>query len=225
MSRREEVSANFVRVVLACDDLRDFQSLSFDDHVKLALPGPGADAVLRDFTPVDIDPARAELAIEFALHDDGVASRWARTAAPGAAIAVLGPRGSMVVPMDYDWHLLAGDASALPAISRRLRELPSGTKAIVLVHVPSPDDERRLSTRADAHLVWANSDAQWLSQLRSMPLPPGEGFIWCAGESQVMKAARAICLEEHKHPRHALRIASYWKQGVPGFHERLDPQP
>lgn len=44
-----------------------------------------------------------------------------------------GPRGSFVVPLEYDWHLLVGDESALPAIARRLEELPPGKPVIALI--------------------------------------------------------------------------------------------
>lgn len=54
----------------------------------------------------------------------------------------------MIIPVDYDWHLLAGDASALPAIHRRLQELPATTRAIVLVQVDSDTDERPLQSAA-----------------------------------------------------------------------------
>ena len=46
-----------------------------------------------------------------------------------------GPKGSMIVPLDYDWHLLAGDATAAPAIGRRFAELPRDSEVIVVVQL------------------------------------------------------------------------------------------
>jgi hypothetical protein len=40
------------------------------------------------------------------------------------------------VPLNFDWHLLIGDESALPAIARRLEELQSGVPAVVLTPGP-----------------------------------------------------------------------------------------
>jgi len=211
------VSPSFVRVALAGEDLRDFRSLSFDDHVKLGFPGQGA-IVLRDFTPRAFDAQAGRLDIEFALHDHGPATAWARAAGPGDELMVGGPRGSMVIPMDYDWHLLAGDASALPAIARRLEELPAGARALVLVEVPDAADQRPLATSAQAEVRWFGATADWLAALEALALPAGEGFAWCAGEAQAMKSARALLADRHGLPREAMKVAAYWKRGEAGFH-------
>lgn len=217
----ERISKNFVRIIFQGSDLSDFQSMGFDDHVKIVVPVQEGKTELRDFTPLEFDTTRAELTIDFALHDTGPASNWARQARPGTQVTIFGPRGSMVVPADYTWALLAGDASALPAITRRLRELPAETKVIVLAEVSDRDDERLFSTRAHMDLIWVRSSDAWLERLKAISLPSGEGYVWCAGEAQVMKTAREIFLEHHKQPREALHVATYWKQGNPGFHEQL----
>lgn len=211
----------FVSVVLTGAELSNFTSLSFDDHVKLMLPGPDGVTIRRDYTPRRFDPSRNELVIEFALHGSGAASDWARQARAGQQIEVGGPRGSMIVPMDYDWHLLAGDATALPAIARRLAELPVGAKALVLVEVPDALDERSLPSAADVQLTWVRDRDGWLAALRRMALPEGEGFVWCAGEARTMAAARHELLQSRGHPVAAARLSAYWKAGESAFHETL----
>ena len=57
----------------------------------------------------------------------------------GDRVLVGGPRGSFVVPADYDWHLLVGDPTALPAIRRRLEELPAGTRVTVIAQADPAD--------------------------------------------------------------------------------------
>jgi NADPH-dependent ferric siderophore reductase len=47
-------------------------------------------------------------------------------------LGIGGPRGSFIVPMDLDWHLLVGDATALPAIARRLSELPASATVFAI---------------------------------------------------------------------------------------------
>lgn len=220
--RVQRLSPGFVSVTFADESLRDFASLSFDDHVKFMFQDADGQWVRRDYTPLHHDAARGELTIEFALHAHGPASDWARQAAPGQMAALGGPRGSMVVPLDFDWHLLAGDASALPAIARRLGELPGGARAIVLVEVADPADRRAFDTRADVRLQWVPDSPAWLHALRELRLPAGEGFAWCAGQAQVMRQARETLMAHHGHPREQLKVAAYWKPGAADFHERLD---
>src|SRR5471032_2126017 len=116
VARVEELSPNFRRVTFTGDSLADFVSASFDDHVKVFFePAPGAEPARRDYTPRRYDNAAHELAIEFALHGEGAASDWAAQAAPGQRLTIAGPKGSLIIPVDYDWHLLVGDKTALPA--------------------------------------------------------------------------------------------------------------
>ncbi|MCM5682723.1 siderophore-interacting protein [Schlegelella sp. S2-27] len=222
VARTDPVGASFIRVSFTGDDLHDFQSLSFDDHVKVGVPGADGQMVLRDFTPRSFDATGRELTIEFALHAQGPASDWARRARPGDALMIAGPRGSFIVPQDPAWHLLAGDASALPAMARRLEELPPGTQAVVLVQVPDVSDRRALQTAANVGVQWVASGAEWIDALRALHLPSGEGYAWCAGEASLMKLARGVLIDQHRHPREALRVAAYWKDGVSAFHEKLD---
>ncbi|MFN6998203.1 MAG: siderophore-interacting protein, partial [Aquincola tertiaricarbonis] len=161
-----------------------------------------------------------ELTIEFALHGHGPAAAWAAQAAPGMAATIGGPRGSMVVPTDYDWHLLAGDAAALPAIHRRLEELPAGTRAIVRLQVEA-GDRRALHSAAALDLQWLDSPEALLQSLQALALPAGEGFAWAGGEATLMARVRDLLLRDKGHPKEAARISAYWRAGAAGFHEDL----
>lgn len=222
VARVERPTPGFARLTLAGPTLEGFQSLSFDDHVKLLLPQADGSLAMRDITPRAFDAGRLELQVEIALHGHGPASAWAAQAKAGDAAEIGGPRGSMIVPLDYAWHLLAGDASALPAIARRLEELPAGSRARVLVQVADARDERALPSAAALQVQWVRSSAEWLKGLRELPLPEGDGFVWCAGEAKVVAKARELLLTQHRHPREAMRVAAYWKQGASAFHERLE---
>src|SRR5690606_25905092 len=134
-----DLTPSMRRITLAGADLEGFLSASFDDHIKLFLPsGPGAMPVLptigpngpefpsdqprpvsRDYTPRHYDAAAQELVIDFVLHHSGPATDWASQASPGDYLGIAGPRGSFVIPTAFDWHLLIGDETALPAIGRR----------------------------------------------------------------------------------------------------------
>ena len=118
--RVESPSPKLRSLTLGGPALAGFISASFDDHLKLLLDGGGTEPVRRDYTPRHYDAAAGELTIEFALHGDGPAATRAAQAEPGQSVAIGGPRGSLVIDLDHDWHLLVGDETALPAIARRL---------------------------------------------------------------------------------------------------------
>lgn len=219
--RTEPLGPGFVAVTFGGESLEGFVSAGFDDHVKFILDGEGGEPVRRDYTPRRFDAQRRELTIEFALHGHGAASDWARRARPGDTATLGGPRGSMVVPTDYDWHLFAGDATALPAIHRRLEELPAHTRAIVLLQVPAVADRRTLGSAAALDLHWLATPDALLQTLQALPLPAGEGFAWAAGEAATMARVRDLLLHDKGHPKEAARISAYWRAGQSDFHEDL----
>jgi NADPH-dependent ferric siderophore reductase len=218
--RVESRSPGFRRIVVAGESLAGFVSASFDDHVKLFIDTGAAEPVRRDFTPRRHDAAAGELTLDFALHDDGPASDWAAHARPGDALTVAGPRGSFIIPADFDWHLLVGDASALPAIERRLEELPAGTHALVLLRLDAAD-RRPLASAATLRVQHVDNDDALIDAVRALTLPPGEGYAWCAGEAATMASLRRVLVDEKGHDRHAIRAAAYWKRGAIAHHETL----
>lgn len=221
VARVEPLGPGFVAITFAGEALADFASGSFDDHVKLVLPGAGEEPVLRDYTPRRFDGARRELTIEFALHGHGHASAWARNAQVGQQIVIGGPRGSMIIPTDYAWHLLAGDATALPAIRRRLEELPASAPVFVIAHLDAAD---RAMAAMPPHALaqWVDSADAMIEAVRALELPPGEGFAWAAGEASVMARLRQVLLADKQHPREAMRVAAYWKRGASAHHQNLE---
>ena len=230
----ETIAAHMVRVTLS-GDLEGFTSLGFDDHVKLFFPdgtknAEGAPNMLgRDFTPRRYDPAQDTLEIDFAIHDAGPATRWAAQAKPGDMLALGGPRGSFIIPTTYDWHLLVGDETALPAISRRLAELPARTRTVVVVEVDGPDDETALPIAADATVSWAHRDgvaagdsdvlAKTLAKLK---LPAGDYYGWVACESLIAKALRGQLIADHGANPKWLRAAGYWRRGAVAVHDVIE---
>jgi NADPH-dependent ferric siderophore reductase len=246
------LTPHLIRVTLTGDDLHDFVSASFDDHIKVFFPEPGADKptlpqagpdgpifpegkrpTARDFTPRRFDRNARELDIEFAMHEAGPAANWAAQAKVGQYLGVGGPRGSLVIPTGFDWHLLIGDDTALPAVARRLEELPAGTRAAAVIEVADPSACIEFTTQAELHLVWCyRSDANQqngtrgealLHAVRDTYLPKnGEGYVWAAGEAATIRAVRQHLCDERGVDKARIRAASYWKQGAVAVHETLD---
>ena len=216
VTRVEELTPHFRSITFTDASLSDFVSASFDDHVKVFV-----DDARRDYTPRRFDNAARELVIEFALHGDGPAADWAGRAVPGSTLDIGGPKGSMIVPLDYDWHLLVGDETAFPAVARRLEELPAGAKAIVILQAADAADRRVFAGAASVDLTWVETDAQLQAAVRALALPAGDGYAWCAGEAFAMAALRKELVDVKGHPGEAIRAAAYWKRGAHGHHENL----
>ena len=233
---RELISPGFVRLTVGGPALQGFASAGFDDHTKLLLPQVGLDKpnlpqlvdgrpsfsgerpTARDYTPLHHDAARNTLTLEFALHGTGPAAEWAQTAPIGQWLGLAGPRGSMVVNPLLDWHVLLGDESALPAIARRLAELPATTRTIVRVQLANPADQRALPSAAQLDLQWVTS---LTDAADALSLPQGDGFIWAAGEHHAMADLRQRLLAKPGADAKRMRIAAYWKQGEAAHHEEL----
>lgn len=220
--RVDAITPHFRSIVFRDESLSDFVSASFDDHVKFMLDLDGANPVMRDYTPRRFDRAARELTIEFALHGDGPVAEWATQASVGQRITIGGPKGSMIVPLDYDWHLLVGDETALPAIARRLEELPAGARVSVYAQVDDPADRRAFVSAADVEVAWFDRADALIDAVRALRLPDGEGYAWCAGEAAAMASLRRILVDEKGHDGHAIRAAAYWKRGAIAHHENLD---
>lgn len=218
----EQISPGFARLTFVGDDLADFVSLSFDDHVKFMFVDPTGEVIRRDYTPLQHDAAARTLSIEFALHERGAASDCARAAQVGQPATIGGPRGSMIIPLDYDWHLLVGDSAALPAIHRRLRELPASARAIAVIQLDDAADRREFASAADVAVHWVRSGEELLGAVRALQLPAGSGFAWGAGEASLMRPLRELLRTEKGIASVDMRVAAYWKQGAADFHERLD---
>jgi NADPH-dependent ferric siderophore reductase len=221
VSHVQQLSPHFLAITLHGESLASFRSDSFDDHVKVFFGNASGEPARRDYTPRRFDLDRLELTLEFALHGSGAASDWARQAAVGQRLAVAGPRGSMVIPNDYDWHLLIGDTTALPAVHRRLEELPPEARVIAVLQVNDPTDRRPIARRERTTLHWVDSVAGLQATVAGLALPEGEGFAWAAGEASAMAAVRALLVAKGQ-PKEALKVAAYWKAGAQAFHETLE---
>jgi NADPH-dependent ferric siderophore reductase len=218
--RTEYVTPRMLRLILAGDELAGFTSPSPDDHVKVFAPSQGGAIERRDYTPRRYDAAANELALDFALHDAGPVTAWARGVKIGDAAEIGGPRGSLVVPHDFDWWLLIGDETALPAIGRRIEELPAGTPVTSIVSVTGSEEEQQFATQADHGAIWvhrppvqADDPVPLLTALEQYAPPAGDGFIWVAAEGGVARALRKHILEAWRHPAPWLKASGYWAIG------------
>ncbi len=250
VQRVSDISPLLRRITFGGGDLHDFVTGSFDDHVKLFFPQPGSTEpvlpsgppgenrgsqtgdgprpVARDYTPRRHDAAAGELDIEFLLHGHGPAASWAAQVQPGQKLGLGGPRGSFILPDGLPWQVLIGDDAALPAIARRLAELPAGTPVQVLLETQDASTQVVLPTAANAQITWLHRHAAapgtaglLAAAAASLARPVGDGFVWAAAEATEIAAVRQVLVSRWGLANHQIRAASYWKRGAVSHHAVL----
>ncbi len=225
-----QLTPGMLRLTLGGDELADFTSLGFDDHVKILAPTPSGETERRDYTPRRYNPEARTLTIDFALHGSdsaaGPATSWARDARPGDSVQVGGPKGSAVIASDIRRWLLVGDETALPAIGRRIEEAGAGTRITSVVAVTRPREQQVFETSAELTALWAHRPAAaaddptaLLSALRLIELQP-ETFVWIAAEAAVAHAIRAH-FNALNHPPGWMKAGGYWRKGEADAHEKM----
>jgi NADPH-dependent ferric siderophore reductase len=166
--------------------------------------------------------------VDFALHDAGPATLWAMRARPGDTLQIGGPRGSAVVPDDFDYYLLIGDETALPAIGRRLEELRPGAPVTTVVTLDGPEDEQTFRTATQWRPIWVHRDgacdeaALLRAALADWRAPAGDGFVWIATEAMAARAIKEHMIADRGHPKEWLKAAGYWIKGEAGATIRLE---
>ena len=230
VSSIERLTPRMLRFGFTSPDLHDFVSAAHDDHIKLFFPSgddDGEKPSMRDFTPRRFNRNDRTLCIDFALHEAGPATQWATSARVGDVLQIGGPRGSTVVPDDFDWYLLIGDETALPAIGRRVEELRAGVPVTTFV-LTEAGETHDFHTRAawTPHWVARDGAADDLALLRAAladyALPEGDGFVWIAAEASVARDMRSHIVDGLGHKRQWTKAAGYWKRGHADAHEKIE---
>ncbi|HEY3749654.1 MAG TPA: siderophore-interacting protein [Pseudonocardiaceae bacterium] len=243
VSRTEWLTPHMIRVVLGGENFPSFVANGFtDSYVKLLFPQPGVEypdpidldvirkefpreqwPTTRTYTVRYHDPDAGELAIDFVTHgDEGFAAPWAMAAQPGDEVIVRGPGGAYAPGTDVDWHLLAGDESAIPAIGAALEALAPGVPASVFLQVADEAEVQKLTSPADVEITWLfrsdfESDAAageaLVNGVRSLEFRPGAVHAFVHGEAGFVADLRRHLTAERGVPRDLLSVSGYWRRG------------
>jgi NADPH-dependent ferric siderophore reductase len=175
------------------------------------------------------DPAAREIAIDVVVHGEhGAAGQWAATAEPGQPVYLMGPSGAYAPDPAADWHLLAGDESALPAISVALEALPANAIGHVFIETAEPGDEIPLTAPDGVQVDWiyrggradlvgedrAGDHAPLIEAVKSAPWLPGQVQVFIHGEAQaVMHNLRPYIRKDREVAAKWASISGYWRRG------------
>jgi NADPH-dependent ferric siderophore reductase len=174
---------------------------------------------LRSYTARRQDAVAGEVEIDFVLHGDGPAAAWAAAAAPGAVLGVAG--GGSLGDRPVGWLLLAGDETAIPAISRILAAAAPTTRGTALLEVTGPDEEQPLTAPAGVAVRWlhrgatAPGESPLLAEaVAALDRPQGDDvFAWVAAESAAVRTIRADLRARWGLGRAQHHAIGYWRRG------------
>ncbi|HJA39379.1 MAG TPA: siderophore-interacting protein [Candidatus Brevibacterium intestinigallinarum] len=187
-------------------------------HLRETLPGEDV-PVTRTYTVRSVDRDAGTLALDFVVHGDaGLAAPWARDAQPGDRIAFMGPGGAYSPDPQADWHLLAGDLSAVPAIAAALEAMPADARGLAFLVVDSEEEQLDLAAPDGVEIIWttgAQSGAATdllVTAMQSRPWPEGRVQVFAHGERESIKLVRRL-LKERGIERDQISISGYWAHG------------
>jgi NADPH-dependent ferric siderophore reductase len=226
------------RVTLTGADLAGFTVDEPAASVRLLLPSTPGDALvrpvwngnefllpdgrrplIRTLTPLRVATETVE--VEIVVHGDGRASQWAATAEPGAVAAISGPGRGYTVDASADAFLVAGDETALPAITQLLPLLPASATVNVHIEVVHADARLPLPHHPRATIGWHDASAgaapgAALAEAVLAAEVDAETRVWIAGEAASVQRMRRHLFGERGVPRANATIRGYWKHGRAG---------
>ena len=240
VQRVERLTPHLVRVAVGGPGLAGLRAgIHTDQYVKVHFPLPGVDypqpfdtnairaalpreqwPVVRTYTIRRWLPGVPELWIDFVVHGDaGVAGPWAARARPGDPIWFSGPGGAYTPDPAADWHLLAGDESALPAMAAALEAMPADARATALVEVAGPADELKLDAPAGADIRWLHRGDAPVGELlvpavRELTFPSPAVHVFVHGEATFVRDLRRHLRLERGVPLDRMSISGYWRRGM-----------
>jgi NADPH-dependent ferric siderophore reductase len=188
------------------------------------LRADGARPPIRTLTPIAFDPATNQLDVEVVLHGDGPLTSWVAGDPHGDPTAISGPGRGYTIDHDATAFVLAGDESALPAISVLLSALAAEVPSIdvvVLIEAAEPVAMVELPSHPRATVSWTGrkpSDRPGdvlHAAIAAIDLPAG-ARVWAAGEAAGVHRIRQHLFDVRGLPRAHAVVRGYWKVGRGG---------
>ncbi|WP_120005725.1 siderophore-interacting protein [Nesterenkonia muleiensis] len=237
----EQLTPHLIRVVLGGEQ---FDQIEFktdtDQYIKLLFADPALGLtrpydlealrqelspeqlpVTRTYTIRRIDREQKQIWVDFVIHGDhGVAGPWAAQAQPGDTISFFGPGSGYAPRADADFHLMAGDETALPAIAAAVESLDAGARGLVVLDVANAHEHIPLSAPEDVEVRWLHrggdftpENARLAEHLQSIELPAGDVQVFIHGEREQMKLIRRLLVNERGLERRGMSLSAYWAYG------------
>lgn len=240
--RSQRIAPDVQRITLSGESLVGFPVQSHGAHIKIFLPRahqtkpelprlteqgiqwPAAHdrPITRTYSVRAYRPDENELDIEFVMHgegeDSGPAAHWAAHAQPGDYIGVAGPGGPDPLLAPADWHLLAGDLTALPAIAALLENMPAQAQGFVFIESEAAANKLKLIHPRGIKVYWLVRDPQrelLVEAIKTVAPPIGVASLsaFIAGENFAVVSIRDYLRTTYGLTKKNLYAIPYWRRG------------
>lgn len=215
----KDATDKYVKLVFADPALG--LEMPYDLEVLRQRLSPQQMPVRRTYTVRSVDPDAGTLTIDFVVHgDDGLAGPWADSAQPGDPVCLTGPGGMYRPDPEADWHLLAGDESALPAIGAALEAMPADAVGQAIIEVAGPEDEIGLSVPQGITVTWLHRGGDFTPESTTLAQAvidaewqEGAVQVFAHGEREMVKALRRYLADVRGVDRRQMSLSAYWAFG------------
>lgn len=233
VERIQALTSSMARVTLTGAELEGFEIPEPAASVRLLIASPGADGlvmptwngnefllddgsrpILRTFTPRRFDAANLAIDLDVVLHDGGAVSNWVVAARTGTEAAISGPGRGYAIDPEASSYLLAGDQTAIPAISQLIEALPPSAVVEAIIEVPDPSARLAVPDHPLLRITWlvGSAGAALVAAVQQAPIEPG-AKVWVAGEAAAMHRIRRHLFEKRGLSRRDATVRGYWKHG------------
>ncbi len=234
VAAKQQITDKFWRITFSGTDLKGFNSPGTDDHIKCffsqdpqysLIPTLSDEGIVwpnnqrpqsRDYTPLAFN-GKDSLTIDFFRHEGGVASQWAEQVKLGDPLVIGGPRGSLIIPTDYQQQLYILDETGLPALKRRLAQLEEVEATLIIFADKALVDTYLgpLKSGVTLHcLAESKMDEQGVEHCirlaDKLDFPPDDHFIWLTGEGHAVKQLADYFINQRACLSELVRAVAYW---------------
>jgi NADPH-dependent ferric siderophore reductase len=234
VKKKYDLTPNMLRIILTGEELKDFPEGQESAYVKLLFVSNSDKPTKRTYTIRKFDLSSLELTLDFVVHDvnnaalkgehSGPAISWAQNVEIGEQITIDGPGPTKLIDRDADWFFLAGDMTALPAISANIEQLPANAKGHVVLEILTEADKYPINAPKDINIHWvinaqpSQKNSILIDAVKKIKWLDGAPHIWVASEFDAMRGLRRYFKETFAEKnlsinRGQIYASSYWKMG------------
>jgi len=214
------IAPHFVRVRMVSQTLFEDAEAEPAAWLRFWFPDPDGSGTefQRAYTISEADAAAGRFAVDVVLHEPaGPASKWARTVAPGATIAVMSLMGSSRFDVPEEppaGYLLIGDSASIPGMNGIIGTVPDDVP--VEMYLEQHDDNDTLipiaqHPRLRVHWVSRRDEQSLANAIESRDW--SNWYAWATPEATTLKHVRKRLRDAFGFPKSEVHAQAYWSAG------------